>query len=755
MVTCTKLIKRTLKECDFFGTLITFQINNDYDYKSVVGGISTILYSIIAGAYILYMSLRFILRKEVDFIYSNKILDSGPFVDLQSIGFNLAFGVRYSDSGYPAYNETLKFFDHYFYTVVREKHGDKQQKLIHTKRCEESDFPPEVTKSFYENELNEMLCPILEPTTNLSIDGLYTDEYYKYLIIETRLSAYGMSHLDEFIKFLEKDPLQSSLYFLDSAIDYSNRDNYLPSYINYIYKELDADYEKKTQVFISSIEFSNDENIIISNPSLKIDSMYDNSIDSFKFFHDRVSIGQNLIQKYVIKASPKIIQLSRTYQKLPSFIADLTGLLQNILELLLIFINIIERKAVDRKLIQKMLKFNGSKYYDVKYMNSIFQIDEMDNNIKNLINKEKLTISRNGNISTQRKSIANLLQEHKFLNLNNNNFENYTRNRNSRTSIRLITNRLLSENVLDEIKSEKEDESSHCKTIKEENDENLNNMNTSRNLKENEDINENNNKKNKNIPLLLLNDNNNSEKKSEEKSSNSNKNSDSFGIESISSYSSKKEKTFQTVVKNNFFPNHELEIINIKLKNKEFEEINEKKINNENKNNNNRETLSTLENNLNNKLESKTLLLNKDDDENLGKFSTFDVLRASYCYCCSRKQKRRNLMLKKCEYKIHYYLDIYTYIKKMQEIDLIKYCLFDENQMKLFKYLSTPPVKLSEKNIGIYKEFEEQQVNYSNIGKNEIDKLVDSYINIAKKKDITFEDIKLLRLVNAEVDYLE
>jgi hypothetical protein len=146
--------------------------------------------------------------------------------------------------------------------------------------------------------------------------------------------------------------------------------------------------------------------------------------------------------------------------------------------------------------------------------------------------------------------------------------------------------------------------------------------------------------------------------------------------------------------------------------------------------------------------------LNKEDDENLGKFSTFDVLIASYCNCCSRKQRRRNLMLKKCEFKIHYYLDIYTYIKKMQEIDLIKYCLFDENQLKLFKYLSTPPVKLSEKNIGIYKEFEEQQVNYSNIGKNEIDKLVDSYINIAKKKDITFEDIKLLRLVNAEVDYL-
>ncbi len=138
----------------------------------------------------------------------------------------------------------------------------------------------------------------------------------------------------------------------------------------------------------------------------------------------------------------------------------------------------------------------------------------------------------------------------------------------------------------------------------------------------------------------------------------------------------------------------------------------------------------------------------------MGNFSTSDYLIASFCHCCSKKQKRRNNLLKKCERKIHYYLDIYTYIKKMQEIDLIKYCLFDENQLKLFKYLSTPPVKLSEKNIGIYQEFEEHQVNYSKIEKKEIDEIYNSYKQMAVKKDITFEDIKLMRLVNAEIEYL-
>ena len=49
-------------------------------------------------------------------------------------------------------------------------------------------------------------------------------------------------------------------------------------------------------------------------------------------------------------------------------------------------------------------------------------------------------------------------------------------------------------------------------------------------------------------------------------------------------------------------------------------------------------------------------------------------------------------------------------------------------------------MKLSEKNIGIYREFEEHQTNYTKIDKIKIDDLYNSYKEIAKKKDITFED---------------
>ena len=712
MVSCYKFIKNFIKEIDCFGTLITFQINHDYDYKSLMGGISTIIYSLFSIGYILYMSYRFFFKLDVNFIYSNKIVDSGPFINLTDIQFNFAFGVRYSDNGKSAILETKKFFNYFIYTIEWVEENDKNPKPIGIKQCEEKDFAEEFLDSFQVNDLYKMYCPIINNTVNFTLEGLYTDHYYKYMIIETRLTDYAMNNLEELYKFIEKTPLEAMIYFTDSAIDYSSKNNYLPGYINYLYKELDVTFEKKTQIFISSIEFVADENLFFSNGKKKVDSMFDNADDSFKYFRDRVALNQNMIQKFVLKASPKIIQLNRSYQKLPAFVADVSGILEEILTLILLFVNIIERKAVDRKLIQKMLKFKGSKYYDIKYMNKIFKLDEMDENIKSLINKENLTIERKGQIISNRKSINKILFERKF-----NLPINFPRNRTNKESIKSLTKKY---NISDK--------------IDEENLENI--LDSSRPI-----INEN-QEEEKNKQLLKLKD-----IKSE--SSKNNEQSDNINIENISSYKSndEKEKNFQTFVHQNFYPKENDKLnLNIKIKNNEYE-----------KSDRFFEIFKTEEN-LNHDKNKNIKQYNKDiyinEDENFGKFSLCEYICSSYFFC-SKKRKMRHLIIKKCEYKIHYYLDIYTYIKKMQEIDLLKYCLFDENQMNLFKYLSTPPIKISEKNKGIYKEFEEQQVNYMKIDNKEVDGLFSSYLEIAKKNDLTFEDVKLLRLVKAEIEFLD
>ena len=48
---CKKCFKTAIKACDGFGTFITFRINEDIEYKSLIGGCSTILFVIITVVY--------------------------------------------------------------------------------------------------------------------------------------------------------------------------------------------------------------------------------------------------------------------------------------------------------------------------------------------------------------------------------------------------------------------------------------------------------------------------------------------------------------------------------------------------------------------------------------------------------------------------------------------------------------------------------------------------------------------------------
>ena len=126
-----------------------------------------------------------------------------------------------------------------------------------------------------------------------------------------------MSNLDEVEEVMKENPLEIAIFFLDSAIDYENRKDAIPSFINYSYKVIDFDFVKTTEIFISSLEFQNDDNLLFDNSKLTIDAMFDHSLDSFRYVPDRSDQEETLVGKFIIKASPKIIQVNRQYQKFP------------------------------------------------------------------------------------------------------------------------------------------------------------------------------------------------------------------------------------------------------------------------------------------------------------------------------------------------------------------------------------------------------------------------------------------------------
>ena len=86
----------------------------------------------------------------------------------------------------------------------------------------------------------------------------------------------------------------------------------------------------------------------------------------------------------------------------------------------------------------------------------------------------------------------------------------------------------------------------------------------------------------------------------------------------------------------------------------------------------------------------------------------------------SKKQERRSEFFNKAEEKIHYYFDIYNYIQKMQEVDLLVYSLLDHNQIKLFNFLSITALKISQDKLDIYNEFECRKSLEIQIGKKKL-----------------------------------
>ena len=684
MGNCFNIIKKIIKKCDCFGTFITFRINEEIEYKSIIGGLISIIFFILASLYTIYVGLPFIKRENIEFIFSNKIIDAQPYINLTSVNFNLGFGIQYQDEATTAIFDYIKYFNYSlilkewigFNTIVTFPFGLKQ--------CNKSDFFNLVDESFERNNIGGMLCPILNETINYLLDGIYTDHYYKFFEIEIKLTEYGMNNLKEVQQLMQKRRIEMAIYFLDTAIHYQNRKNPLPIYINYLTKEFDLNFVKTINILFSTIEFTNDENFFFKEEKTTIDAAFDKIDESFFYIPSRQEFQENLVGKFIIKASSKAFILNRSYQKLPSFIADLAGILEELLLFIIFVINVIERQVIENKLIHKMLKMKGSKNHDVEYFLSIFKKNiNNHNNILNLINK-----TTTGKMLTDRKNIMIILDNEKLY------FGKTPKNKDSVGNTKI-------QNV---------------------NSKGIYNNNSSLEINPNQ-------------------------------------------IKYNNYVNSQSSFRTPTNIKNRLYMNNKEKVLSkFSLRGIPTEEIKiidniQSSINQSiNKSNNQSDMNIINEYNINN----LTYILMKKDKEKIRKaetdFPSINYVSSIFTYICfwtSKYQKRKFELLQNAEKKIFYYLEVFNYIKKIQEVDLMKYCLFDKEESFLLNFLSYPSFRTCSNIINeTNKEFESEQIPYQKLQKKEIDEVFNYYNYIKNKENITKKNIKLLKLMDAEVDIL-
>ena len=614
------LCKKFFRQFDLFGTFITFTIKGENDYKSFLGGITTLLLIIIMGVYVCYMSYRFIARKEFDFIFSNKIIDD-PFLNLTEINFNLAFGIQYASNHQVVDPSIFEYFDFELYMKKSYLKNNINIIPISYHQCSPNDYydfnsiskdsereKMNLTKMqqiFVLHGLGNMRCPVKPENddtlefdkkfiNNYVLQGTYVDLIFNYLNIDVKISDKIRKDKDKyeyFKEYIKQYPLEVILLYIDTGINYEEKFNTLPNYVGFMIKDIDLNFTKTTDIFVSNVEFFNDLNILFSHGTTTKDAMFDYMIDSFKNVDRESDVENNFpLVSLRVKASPKIIQLSRVYQKFPSFIADLTGILEEVLVLATLMINFFEKKIMDKKLINRILTYKQGIF---------FQTDDF----------------------VKEKPIVNIKIKDDKLSI-------YSSNSNTKSKISLFRNKLSNNNSSSiEIYS--------CKNNKEE-------FNDNKIYAYEYTIKKYNNQKSK------FNNENNFDLRS----------SDRDLIKK-----QQKNETFMKIEKekeSNYFKN---KLNNIKTI--EEEKTNEKK----------------------NKKHSK--IINLINQHNFNKITIWTLIFSKVCLC-TKGRKNKNKIIKKLEFKVHHYLDIYNYIEKMQEIDLIKYCVFDEKQMKAFNNLFNP-----------------------------------------------------------------
>ena len=645
-----KQIIEIMKTIDYFGTFITFRVNDNIEYKSIIGGTFTLIYVFFALGYIITMSMSFIKRKNIDFIYSHKIM-ANPFVNLTEIGFTFAFGVQYSDNSLSAVDDTNLYFNYSIELIEWINKDNKNRIFLNFRKCSLNDFP-KLQKKYYINDLENMLCPIYNSSTNFSIDGIYTDSYYKYISIKLFLTDYGLNNYDTLKQLLNVTPLNIAIFFRDTSIDYENRKNPIPPYLNYNYKGIDINFFKKTGISISSLQFISDENILRDNPKLTNEAIYSSSEDSFRYIKDRIEEKEYQIFEYIIEASPKLIYLKRVYQKIPEFVANISGILGFICVVMVVIANLIERKAIDQKLIHKMLKFKGNKSINIDYF-----IQKFNNKLKKeIIPKNEKYYSDNFKIT----------EDYFEIDDNKTNINLNSKRNNSITEGISIIN---SESIPNKMFGIKEEKSSKKVQF---NEENINKL---------------------------------------------------------------KEKNNHTNTLRNKFKIKSKEMKTIDLEKEVFESLDMKDLNQ-------------------NEIFPSQTIKNKKEQEDLVKLNIIQIVYAALCSFCSKQWNIKYRLIKSAERKIHYYMDIVTYIKTVQEFELLKEILFNENYLRLFQFVCKPTMKILNDECMFCHHFEREYIPFKKIGKVEIDSLYLNYKQVLQQEK-SIEKLKILNFMKGEIDFLE
>ncbi len=123
-----------------------------------------------------------------------------------------------------------------------------------------------------------------------------------------------------------------------------------------------------------------------------------------------------------------------------------------------------------------------------------------------------------------------------------------------------------------------------------------------------------------------------------------------------------------------------------------------------------------------------------------------------FIFCC-RNIKKKQKIFQNAEEKFNHNIDLVTFMKKMQEVEILKYLLLDRNTLRLMNFISKPCISMSNSNIEDeeYKEFFGNIEDSNSVSNEIIDNAKKSYDNIIAKKDMSYTEKRIIELFDLQI----
>ena len=396
-----KSIKKFLRTIDIFGIPLTFRYKKNDKYSTSLGGLTIIIFIILAIAFGVYYFIPFVKRQNLSIIYYTMNIPKTEQIKFKDSKAAFAIGFDCQKNGRLKVEDVFKL-DAVFANYVKEMdgtyHKDKYPQTTHN--CEYEDFYNNYNSSFDYLNLKNYQC--LDNNKHI-IEGIYADKifsYYEFSVAAINDSDETFNNIDE---YLFENDCKLQLVFTDITIDLSNYKEPIKPFLNSFFIQLNPTLFIKRNVFYMNQYLYDDDSLIAVFNSEEKPEQTKTLFSRYEEYSLYIGLDREITRpadyknyaKIYMRSDLKKTEIKRTYQKITEFYADASSILVGIYEFLIIIISIINNFYAENSIVKKLFIFKGinNKYFNIKNrhkkINELLSLNGNNNNV--------VTFSRNNN----------------------------------------------------------------------------------------------------------------------------------------------------------------------------------------------------------------------------------------------------------------------------------------------------------------------------------------------------------------------